>query len=581
MATGGLGPDDENSPRRGTGEGPDHPPKGPSSQRTARRLRGDLDNIVLMALRKEPSRRYASAQQLADDLQRYQDGLPVIARRDTLRYRTGKFVRRNRLGVLAASLLMVSLLAGMLATTHQARIAQQERQRAERNLTVAETQRAKAERVSDFLIGIFEIADPSEARGNAVTARELLDQGAERIADELREEPQVQSAMMDTMGMVYRNLGLYPQAETLLQQALDKRRDLFGDTSLDVATSLDNLASLERRRGAFETARRRFHEALELRRELLGDEHVDVADTLNNLAVLEEAQENYDEAEELFRRALAMRIKLLGEDHLLVAETVNNLAVIEYRRGRFEAAEKLFRRALEIRRRNYPDGIHPRVATTLNNLAVIYQQLGRLEASEKTQLEVLAMSRQLLGDQHPEVGMSLNNLAQVRRSRGDLKGADQASRDAMELFRRALEPGHPHFMTLTYNRAEVLLDLGQLEQAAALFTESLELRERLLAADHPRIAYPLVQLGRLAWLGGEVVSAERKLRRGLAIQESALEPTDPDLAETRGWLGLCLLQSQPEEALELLRRSDAVLNGEGSAGRRVRAALSASGATAT
>lgn len=547
-----------------------------SSPRLARRLRGDLDNIVLMALRKEPSRRYASAQQLADDLERYRDGLPVLARRDTLGYRTGKFVRRNRLGVLAASLLLLSLLSGLLATTHQARIAQQERERAESNLAVAETQQAKAEQVTDFLIGIFKISDPGEARGNAITARELLDQGAARIADELQEEPEVQSAMMDTMGMVYRNLGLYPQAEPLLQQALEGRRGLFGADSLDVAETLDHLGTLKRLQGEFDASRQHFQEALRVRRNMLGEQHIEVADSLNNLAVLEDAQGHYDAAETLFQQALDTRLELLGNDHLDVAETYNNLAVINYRRQRFDEAERMFRRALDIRRRSYPNGIHPRIANTLSNLAVIYQQLGRLETSESTHLEVDVMRRQLLGDDHPEVGKNLNNLAQVRRSRGNLQGADQASRKAMIIFRRALETDHPNFMTLTYNRGEILLDLGNLQDAETMFVESLELRQRLLPDGHVRISFPLVQLGRLAYLQGNLSTAEQRLRRGIEIQEASLEAEDPDLAEARGWLALCLLSGHPAEAMRLLRLSDAVLNGRGELGQQVRQALDSS-----
>lgn len=540
------------------------------TERLGRRLRGDLDNILLMALRKEPQRRYASAQQLAEDLQRYQEGLPIAARRDTFGYRTSKFVRRNRLGVSAAALVFLSLLVGIFATTYQAKLAQQERQRAERNLAVAETQRAKAEQVTDFFVGLFEIADPGEARGSEVTAREILDEGAQRIGEELEGEPEVRSAMMATMGVVYYNLGLYPQAERLLEGALDDRRRLFGEAHVDVAASYDHLGSLLRAQGDYQASRERFEEALRLYRMLLGDTHPRVADTLNDLAVLEDAQGHYDEAEALFRESLAVRIETLGEDDLEVAETLNNLAAIETRRRRLPEAEALFQRALEIRRRNYPEGVHPRIATTLNNLAVIYQLMERFEASEAAHLEVLALRRQLFGEAHPDVGSSLNNLAQVRRSLGNLEGAEEANREAVEIYRRAADPG---LVFLTYNRGEILTDLGRTREAEALFEESLELRRNLFAADHPRLSYPMTQLGRLALGRDDRGAAESWLRQSLELQMARLPEDDPDLAETHAWLGLTLLGVDPPAAKRYLTLSDEVLQGQGVAGERVRQAL--------
>ncbi len=519
----------------------------------ARRLRGDLDNIVLMALRKEPQRRYASAQQLADDLRRHREGLPVAARRDTVGYRASKFIRRNRWGVLAASLLFVSLLAGMLATMHQARLAQREKMRAERHLEIAEAQQERAERVSNFLVDVFEIADPGEARGNEVTARELLDKSAERIAHELEEEPEVQSAMMDTMGTVYRKLGLYPKAESLLRQALTIRQRVFGGEHLRVAESLDNLGSVERIQGNYESARQRFDEALRLRRQLLGNRHPLVAESLNNLAVLEDAQGNYDVAESLFNQALTVRLEVLGENHPEVAETLNNLAVINYRRRRFQEAEPLFRRALEIRRNDYKGDSHPRIATTLSNLAAVYQELGRLEDSEKTLLEVVEMSREMWGEYYPGLGTSLSNLSYLRRLRGDLQGAAMANREAMEIFRRTLKPDHPNFMTLTYNSGEILRDLGEREAARGAFEESLALRRQLLPPDHLRLSYPLTQLGRLAFEEGDLNQAKNLLSQALRLQEPQLPQDDLDLAETRAWLGLALVSSQPEEAVELIQ----------------------------
>ncbi|MEO1083827.1 MAG: protein kinase, partial [Acidobacteriota bacterium] len=189
----------------------------------------DLDVILAMALRKEPGRRYASAEQLAGDVDRYLRQLPVIARKDSVPYRAAKFVRRNRLGVATAALVLTVLLAAVAVTSHQARVAERERARAEAGLASAQQQRERAEEVAGFLVDLFEINDPGRARGETVTAREVLDQGAARIGWQLRDRPQLRTTLMTTIGRVYRQLGLLEASEGLLEEALEIRRRDFDE----------------------------------------------------------------------------------------------------------------------------------------------------------------------------------------------------------------------------------------------------------------------------------------------------------------------------------------------------------------
>ncbi|HSS52911.1 MAG TPA: serine/threonine-protein kinase, partial [Thermoanaerobaculia bacterium] len=194
----------------------------------ARRLAGDLDTIVLRAMDLKPERRYASAEQLAADVQRYLDGLPVLARKDTAGYRLGKFVRRHKLGVAAAAAVLLLILGFSVTVTLLLRKAQGERDR--------------AEAVSDFLSDLFERADPSQSRGEAIIAREVLDRGRQKIAGELQKAPEMRAALMQTMGRVYRSLGVYDQARPLLEESLRLRRQTRGTDPLDVAASELNLA---------------------------------------------------------------------------------------------------------------------------------------------------------------------------------------------------------------------------------------------------------------------------------------------------------------------------------------------------
>jgi serine/threonine-protein kinase len=208
-------------------------------QRLRRQLEGDLDNILLVALRKEPERRYASIEQFAADLGRHLDGHPVVARPDTWPYRAGKFVKRNRGAVAAGMSTFLTLAFFALSVAIQANRIRRERD-------IANREREKAESVTAFLVDVFDAADPNNARGTEVTAREILAEGGRKAKTELADQPEVQAAAMETIGNVYRALGEYDSAAPFLQAAHDRRLAALGPNSLDYATSLTELGLLAR-----------------------------------------------------------------------------------------------------------------------------------------------------------------------------------------------------------------------------------------------------------------------------------------------------------------------------------------------
>ncbi|HSG27159.1 MAG TPA: serine/threonine-protein kinase [Candidatus Krumholzibacterium sp.] len=229
-------------------------------------LKGDLDWIIMKALDKEKNRRYASAMDLAADIQRHLDDEPVLASPPSKVYRVRKFIRRHKLGVTAGALVVLAVILGIAGTT----IGMIRAINAEK-LARRETETVRS--VSTFMEGLFEVSDPGEARGNSITAREILDQGAERISRELADQPLVQARLMMTMGRVYRNLGLYDQSKALLEHALSLRRTELGDRDIEVSDTCEELAALQGATGEFETALPLFEETLSIREELLGAEH--------------------------------------------------------------------------------------------------------------------------------------------------------------------------------------------------------------------------------------------------------------------------------------------------------------------
>lgn len=434
--------------------------------RLRRRLAGDLDNIVLMAMRKEPSRRYSSAEQLAEDVWRHLHGHPVSARRDTLFYRAQKFVHRHRVGVVSASviaLLLVGSTAGMAIQSAQIRAKSVE----------AERERETAEEVATFLEGLFQAADPyEEVRGDTLTARALLDRGRERITARLSSNTVVQARLMAVIATAYERLSLYDEGEELARSALTNRQNLYGQDHEEVAQSLRQLALFRRRKGDYAAAESLNVLALSIQRRLHGDGHVDVARSLGALATVLQNRGNHEAAEPLFRESLAI-YRSLGEEHPELPTSLNDLALILHLMGRFAEAAPLYDEALATYRRLLGDE-HPEIASTLHNLAMLRRDEGDYELAHSLEREALSMRRRLLGDDHMLVANSLTSLGSILRMNGDFAGAEPLYREALAILRKSLPEGHSRTSIALRGLGAVLVDLGAPDEAEPLLREALE-----------------------------------------------------------------------------------------------------------
>ncbi len=501
----------------------DHP------ERLRRRLAGDLDNIVLMAMRKEPQRRYVSVDQLSQDLERYLESRPVAARRDTLRYRAEKFVRRHRGPVLAVALALLALLGGIMAVTRQAHIARRERARAEESLAVARTQSARAEQISGFLVDLFRISDPGEARGNRVTAREILDDGAARIRHGLGGQPLDRAWLMDTMGQVYRNLGLFDRALELQRETLEIRRRKLPEGDPELARSLDRVAGILFDRGDFDPAQRLVEQALAMQRRHLGENHPGVATSLSSLAAVRFAKDDFEGAESLCRKALVIRREHFGEGSPEVAETLDDLGEMHFHERRLDSAEELFRQAYERRRQHFGEG-HPEVAVSLNNIAATFDARGDYETAARLFREVLELRRGIYGEVHPDVAQSLNNLAIALQGLGRHRETVPLLREAMAINQERLGSDHPRIAANLTNLASSLQALGDFDAAGELFGRALQLKRATLGEDHLGVALVLFKLARMHDAAGRPAAAEPLLAETLRIQRAVLEAGDHRIA---------------------------------------------------
>ncbi|MHC4181083.1 MAG: tetratricopeptide repeat protein, partial [Planctomycetota bacterium] len=432
----------------------------------SRQLRGDLDWIVMKALEKDRTRRYASASEFAADIQRHLTNQPVLAGPPSGMYRARKFIARHKVAVATASVVVFAMLLGIAGTT----VGLIKATNAER---VARNEATAAQQVSEFLEGLFAVSDPGKARGNTITAREILDSGAQQISRDLEGQPLVQARLMLTMGRVYRRLGLYDEARSLLQQTLTLRHSTLGEASLEVASAQEELAWLHDAIGDYDEALQLYEKALATREAILGPDDASVATVMSSLANLYTQTRQFDKAEPLYESALAIRENALGPDHPDVSNTLNLHANLLEAKGEYEAAKPLYERALTIRE-NALGSDHPRVAVSLGNLANLHWRLGDIGTAQQLIERALAIQEKTLGDDHPDVGLTLNTMANLRLAQRDYPAAQLVLERALSIQEKNLRRDHPRIADTYYNLACVTALQGERDQALNYLEESVQ-----------------------------------------------------------------------------------------------------------
>jgi serine/threonine-protein kinase len=516
--------------------------------RLARELRGDLDDIVSMSMRKDAGRRYGSAEQLAADLERYSSGQPVTATSDTWWYRTDKFVRRHALAVGAAALAVLMLAAFAVLTLLQS-------QRIARERDIAATERGRAEQVSSFLVELFELSDPTKSRGNQVTARELLDIGARRVSAGLDDQPETRATLLGTIGRVYGSLGLYNDAIALQREALDARRKLFGPKHREVAFAMVALGDALRERGQPAEAEAQLNEALAMQRELIGARAVELVPTLSALGHLAEQRGTLDVAQRLHEQALDIYRQhrmLQGSE---AGSVYNDLAGIALRRGDNDRAAQLYRTALDIDRVSLGQD-HPRVGMHIQNLALTLQQQGKLAEAAPLYVESVELLQRVLGERHPHTLDALANYGNFLRRRGELARSEVVLRDVLNRDRSARGPRHMFVGHDHVNLAHLLLDADRASEAEQEYRAALGIYAETLPEQHSFVAAALSGLGRAQLQQSNPKAAEATLRKAIEMGATTLRPDAGPVVLAKNALGLALHQlGRHSEAAPLLNET--------------------------
>jgi eukaryotic-like serine/threonine-protein kinase len=437
--------------------------------RLRRRLAGDLDIICLKALRKEPDRRYRTADELGEDVRRHRAGEPIHARADSMTYRAGRLARRHRWGVGTAA--GVVLLVAILVVFYTQRL-RHERDR-------AEIEARKAREVATFLRGIFEVADPSVSKGETVTARALLDEGARRIDARLAGEPEVQSAMMGVIGNVYLSLGLPNDAARMDERALALRRATAGPRDSTVATSLTALAAARQQQGAFVAAESLYREGLALRTATFPPGHPDVLASLAGVASVRHARGDDVEAESLYTIVLAGQRARSDATPAELAQALYDIGTVQHMDGRFDAAGKNFREAIAtLRAAPVPDALA--IADITSDLAVLLKNKGEFAAAEPLYREVLALRRRYFGEVHSLVAQSMGNLAILLNLEDRRAEAESLSVRSLEIYRQTVGEDHPQFAYGLNSVAMARLRRNDCAGAVPLFRQAVDVQVRAL-----------------------------------------------------------------------------------------------------
>ena len=525
-------------------------------EKLRRQFIGDLDNIVLMALRKEPERRYASVEQFSEDLRRYLEELPVVACADTWAYRSQKFIRRHAVGVVMAAVFVLLLANFGIYMSVQRNEAVRLQQRAEASSLAAKQREEESRQVSAFLVDLFWATDPSQAQGELPTAKDLLDEGVRKI-DQLEDQPDTMAVLKDTMGRAYHGLGELKTASDLLRDALRIRKSVLSDgdeQSVLVKESLINLAAVLSEDARYVEARDLLHEALRINI-ATPEGRREQARAYSELGDLLQDQGEYEVAEGYYGQAKKIFADLYGEDSDEVAAVLNGWAQVIQVMGDYSRAESLFRDALRIAHDRHGER-HPTSNIYLQNLAVVLQFQGEFAQAKPLYEKVIRTTIDIKGREHYDVITAMGNYGRLLYQMGEYSRAEDVMKETLDLAIGTRGAAHPDIGFHKQNLGRLYGHTGDFEQADKYLTEAVKFYRSTLGDNHARVASALVDLGEAEIKRGRSARAERLLKEALEIEAAVLPEDHWFVFHTRSLLGQALTdQGRYEEAEPLLLAS--------------------------
>jgi non-specific serine/threonine protein kinase/serine/threonine-protein kinase len=529
-------------------------------QDLARQLRAELEWIPLKAMRKDRTERYATAEQMAEDVRSYLASRPLIAGPESAAYRLRKFVRRNKTGVAASAAMLLLLVAGIVTTTWQAvratraeRVAVAQKREADRLRAEAESARADTMAVNRFLTDdLLYSASPDVGQGRDVTVREAVDRAAQTIGDSLRSRPLTEAAVRATLAQTYNTLGRADLALPQAEAALATRRAQLGPKHADSVLGAAILAESLELLGRPDDAERVLREALEHAVAVLGEDHRATLACLRSLGAVLRMQGRAAEAEPVYRRTLALSRRALGDDDFDTLSALGSLATFLQEEDRIDEAQPLALEAMA-RARELLGPSHPTYLTSVSNVAALYRAQRNLDEAERLDREVFDRRRAILGEDHPDTLVSMNNLGTLLGDRGKGDEAIPMLRECLARRRRTLSDDHPDTLQSINNLAFNLHAVKQYAEAEELFKDVIARRRRVQGPHHPDTLSSAANLSMVYESQKRYAEAEALLAE--LCRPEALAAVSPGWrAAYVGRRGVCLARLERfEEAEPLLR----------------------------
>ncbi|MGM0546108.1 MAG: tetratricopeptide repeat protein [Bacteroidota bacterium] len=480
-------------------------------------IKGDLEAIILKLLLKDSNRRYGSTEELLNDLDRYQNDLPVKAQHNNIRYRATKFVKRHRKGLATAAAFLMILLG--LSTYFTTKIT------IERNQ--AELEAEKSERISEFLIDIFKNNDPANAQGDTISVNEVLTRAEEKI-NQLDEQPEVKSSMMFNIGRVYYNLGKHKKASKFLNEAHHIHQKNSESKTTEQADILRYLGLIDFHAYDYENADSKLTQSLNIYEDLEKTQSINYFKILDHVAALTNRMGNVDSAKTLYHKAMELHSKLSNKEKKELTYGYSNFAVLQNYTGEINSARSMMEKALEKRLENYGT-IHPKTLNSMQSLGNIHRKLQNYEYSKELLTQSVEISKQLYGSNSTQTAEAYNLLGLTYKENNQYKKAENYYKKALKLYQKQVDKNHPKIAVVYNNLGTLHSSKDNNKQALDYHQKSLSIRKQQLGEEHPKLAKNYDNIGYLYKHENQIDSAKVNFKKALKIRNNYYEGSDPDI----------------------------------------------------
>jgi eukaryotic-like serine/threonine-protein kinase len=512
----------------------------------SRAYRGDVETIVAKALEKDKGRRYCSAAALATDIRRYLVDEPIMARPASTSYQLRKFARRHRALMTAIATVFLVLVAGVVVSTTEALRAR----RAEQT----------AQAVNEFLqndllaqASASTQAAPGTKPDRDLKVRTALDRAASKIAGKFAKQPLVEASIRQTIGVTYKDLGLYSEGQQQMERAVALRRRLQGEENSETLVAMNELARLYMVAGRSKEAEQLLRKILQLRRRLSGEESPGTSEVMADLATVYTNEGKYAEAEPLYVKVMDIKHRTAGDENPDTLTTINNLGILYRREGKYQQAEALYRKVFEISRRVLGEE-HPNTLISMNTLGLVYTYEHRFLEAEDLLIKTLEARRRILGPEHPSTLLTMNNLALVYMNEGKDSDAEALLTVTLSIRRRVSGPEHPDTLLAIDNLAQLYMDEGKYAQAEALLTGAPEISARVSGKDHHQTLVLKEELARVWNHAGKHSQAAELLTAVLESRRRVAGNDDGYTLRAAYFLARVRLEQQEYRSAEIILR---------------------------